>query len=199
MWCHVWGVFVCSPWGGFYPPLHHRAAGSCFWRTEWQSWHKDTWDSDTNYTSSSGLLTCLCFLCFFSRMISNGRMLGGLGCLWCLGGSWCGELCRVSLWAVCWEFAHPEQSRAEQFAWLRYSPCSIHSDVKVLWGLWLPQASLSVQMMHKQKGKAAAGQGHQWGLLVERNFVQPRCWTRRFQTLQLSDYISRLDLGLTGD
>lgn len=54
-----------------------------------------------------------------------------------------------------------QQSRAEQFAWLRYSQCSIHSDVKVLWGFWLPQASLSVQMMHKQKGKAAAGQGHQ--------------------------------------
>lgn len=31
---------------------------------------------------------------------------GGLGCLWSLGG----ELCRVSLWAVGWDVAHPEES-----------------------------------------------------------------------------------------
>lgn len=115
-----------------------------------------------------GLLTSLGFLLLFSRAGSNGRMLGGLGCFWSLGGSWGGELCRVSLWAVCWDFAQPGQSSLPDSG----APSAPST---VLWDLWLSQASPSVQMTHKQKGKAAAGQGHQGGLLVESEFVQPWC------------------------
>lgn len=105
----VWGVLlVYSPWWGSYPPLQHlhRAAGSCFGRTviELAKGHvrfKHNLHIQFRFTHQP--LFSVVFP--WGDLKCHGRIVGGSGCLCSLGGSWWGELCRVSLCAEAGLFA----------------------------------------------------------------------------------------------
>lgn len=164
----------------------HKAAGSWFWRTVVQlaKGHR-TFKHKLHLQFRFTRQPVFSVVFKWGDLKCHGRILGGLGCWWslhvgscagCFSELFAGILLTQSR-AVCLTqvtpVLHPQSSR------------NLSHNMKVLWDLCLSQASVSVQMMQKQKGKAAAGQGHQWGLMVESKFVQPCCWTRHFQTLQL--------------